>query len=95
MYLLFGMCSAARETSGGGEEKLSSRKVLNPPSSMCKTSLAKCKREGKESRGLKDNGERDKSTDKRKERKTFRQQRRGLDRRGDKGTPLTNRARVK
>lgn len=37
------------------------------------------KREGKESRGLKDNRERDKSTKERKERKTFRQQRRGLD----------------
>lgn len=43
------------ETSGGGEEKLSRRKFLKPPSNMCKTSLVKCKREGKESRGLKDN----------------------------------------
>lgn len=81
MYLLFGVCPVAlRNFRGrGGEEKLWRRKVLNPPSNMCKRSLVKCKREGKESRGIKDNGVRDKSTKKRNERKTFRQQRRGLD----------------
>lgn len=47
---------------GDGEENLSRKKVLNLPSNTDKTSLVKCKREGKESMGLKDNGERDKTT---------------------------------
>lgn len=47
---------------GDGEENLSRRKVLNLPSNTDKTSLVKCKREEKESTGLKDNGERDKTT---------------------------------
>lgn len=65
MYLLFGMCPVAqRNFQGDTEEKLPRRKVLNPPHNMCKTSLVKCKREGKQSRGLKDNGERDKSINK-------------------------------
>lgn len=56
MYLLFGMFPATQGNfQGGGEEKLSRRKFLQAPRNVYKTSLVKCKREGKESRGLEDN----------------------------------------
>lgn len=45
-----------------GKKTCQGKKVLNLPSNTDKTSLVKCKREGKESTGLKDNGERDKTS---------------------------------
>lgn len=61
-FALWPVSRGMEKLPGDGEENLSRKKVLNLPSNTDKTSLVKCKREGKESMGLKDNGERDKTT---------------------------------